>query len=144
MLLFLENALALVGFAVHVIFAAPVVILLLLWELLYWIGGILGPFFVWIWSLLVAVNWAGLFYVFGMGMLCLVGIVVTFWLLYRLGLFLFNRGCFTTLIEKSCKYREERRAKINARIAERREKRLAEKEQDKYYKEHKKVIDAKK
>jgi hypothetical protein len=143
-ILFFSNGLAWLGFVVHCIFAAPLYILILLWLLISWLGGVLGIFFVWIWSLLVAVNWGLLGYVAGMGLLYLVAFFGSLWLLYRLGVFLFNRGCFNFLIKKSCNYRENRRAKINARIAERQEReRLARLERDKYYKEHKEEIDAK-
>lgn len=145
LLLFLENAIAWIGFVVHVIFATPVFILTILWEILYWIGGLLGLLFIWIWSLFVAVNWGFIGYVIGMGILYAVIVIGSFWLLYRLGIFLFNRGCFNVLIEKSCNYRDRRRAKRNKRIAEIKERaRLAKIKQLEYEKEHWEEIQAQK
>lgn len=143
-LLFLDNAIYWVGYVIYCIFAAPVVILWILWEIISWIGVTLGTFFVWIGGLLAVVEWGMLGYIFGMGLLILLGVVVTFWVLYRVAVFLFNRGVFNIFITKSCKVREERQAKKLARLAERqKQQRLAQAERDKYYKAHKKEIDAK-
>lgn len=143
-LLFLDNAIFWVGYVIHCIFAAPVVILWLVWEIISWICITFGLLFVWIWGLLVAINWGMLGYILGIGLLYLLCVVVTFWVLYRIAVFLFNRGFFNIFIKKSCKVRDERQAKKRARLAERRRlAALAKAEQDKYYKEHKEEIDAK-
>ena len=142
-LLFLDNAVAWVGYVILCIFAAPVIILQLLWALISWIGGIIGICFVWLWGLLVATPWAMLGYVFGVGLLCLLGAAVTFWVLYRIAVFLFNRGVFNVFIKKSCNVRENRKDKKAERLEIRRLAQLAaQKERDKYYKKHKKEIDA--
>jgi len=142
-LLFLDNAVAWVGYVILCIFAAPVIILQLLWALISWIGGIVGIFFVWIWGLLVAVNWGLLGYVVGMGLLYLLGVVATFWVLYRVAVFLFNRGVFNIFIKKSCSVREKRQEKKFARAAARiRRDAELKRERDKYYKAHKKELDA--
>lgn len=125
-MVFSINFLLWFGFVIHFIFGFPVGVIILLWKLLVWLGGLLGTFFSWIWSLLVAVNWGLILYVFGMGMLYLLGIAVAVWLLYRVALFLFNRGCFNILIKKSCEYREKRQKRNNEKLAKQiEEKRLA-------------------
>jgi hypothetical protein len=142
--LFLDNAIAWVGYVIHVIFAAPWFIVYWVGWVLFWLLGALWSVLVWFGTWLFTLPWGMLGYVFGMGLLCLLSIAVTFWVLYRIGVFLFNRGAFNFLIKKSCNVRESRQEKKFARLAERRKKEAAEKKKkDEHYKAHKKEIDAK-
>jgi len=143
-LLFLDNAVAWVGYGIHVIFAIPYfVVYWVLWAV-FWFLSVVWDLLVMLAGWLVAIEWGMLGYVVGMGLLILLGMVVTFWVLYRIGVFLFNRGCFNFLIKKSCNIRERRQDKKFARLAERRKKEAEfKKQQDEYYKAHKEEIDAK-
>jgi len=143
-LLFLDNAIAWMGYVIHLIFAAPWALLSFIFYLLSWVAGAFGTFFGWIWGLLVVVNWAMLGYVVGWGFGILLGIAFTFWVLYRVGVFLFNRGSFNFLIKKSCNVRSKRQIRKHERILEKIKADLAvQKERDKYYNEHRAEIDAK-
>lgn len=60
----------------------------------------------WLISAILAWPWLTVGYIFGSCFLLLLGTFVAVWMIYRLGIFLFDRGAFQTLIDTSCNIRE--------------------------------------